>query len=104
MNAPLNKAIRAPECYTERKFQWGIDIGTRTCQELSGSADECLHAASHMMAYLLRIMEKERMNLLVKHMVVHSTVRRSGHHDDELEESIKTQSKTFGTKGNNTLV
>jgi hypothetical protein len=51
MNALLNEAIRAPERYTEQEFQRGIDIGTRTRQEPSGSADECLHAASHMMAF-----------------------------------------------------
>jgi hypothetical protein len=65
-------------------------IGTKTHQEPSGSTDKCLHAASHMMAYQLRITKKEMVNLLVKTMVVHSMVRRAGYHDDKLEKSVKT--------------
>ena len=42
-----------------------------------------------MMAYQLRTMEKERINLLVKTMVVHSAVRRTDHLDNELEEGVK---------------
>ena len=33
--------------------------------------------------------EKERMNLLVKTMAVHSGVRQAGHFNDKLEESVK---------------
>ena len=75
--------------YVEWEFHRGLDIGMRICQELSGSANKHLHVASHMMAYQLRTMEKKRMNLLVKTMAVHSTVRRTGHLDNKLEESVK---------------
>ena len=73
----------------EQEFQQGVDIGTRTHHEPSGSVDEHLHAASHMMAYCLRVIERERLDLLMKTMVVHSVVRRTGHQNDDLEESIK---------------
>ena len=66
-----------------------VDIGTRTRQEPSGSVDERLHAASHMMAYHLRVIKRERLDLLMKTMAVHSAVRRTGHQNDDLEESIK---------------
>ena len=42
-----------------------------------------------MMAYHLRVLEWERLDLLMKTMVVHSAVRRTGHQNDNLEESIK---------------
>ena len=85
----LNRAIDLPKRYAEQEFQQGVDIGTRTCQEPSGSVDECLHVASHMMAYHLRVIEGERLDLLMKTMVVHSAARRTGHQNDDLEESIK---------------
>ena len=89
MSPSLNRAIELPKCYAEQEFQRGVDIGTRTRQEPSGLVDERLHAASHMMAYHLRVIEGEQLDLLMKTMAVHSTARRTGHQNDDLEESIK---------------
>ena len=42
-----------------------------------------------MMAYHLRVTEREQLDLLMKTIAVHSMVRRTGHQNDNLEESIK---------------
>ena len=55
----LNRAMDLPKRYAEQEFQQGVNIGTRTHQEPTGSVDEHLHAASHMMAYHLRVIEGE---------------------------------------------
>ena len=50
MSLSLNRVIELPRCHIEQEFQWGVNIGTRMCQEPSGLVDDGLHAASHMMA------------------------------------------------------
>ena len=42
------------------------------------------------MVHHLRITEKERLDLLVRTMAVHSALNRASHHNDELEERIKS--------------
>ena len=42
------------------------------------------------MVHHLRITEKERLDLLVRTMTVHSALNRAGHHNDELKERIKS--------------
>ena len=84
-NPSLKRAIEFPECFMNKEFERGVDYGTRTCQEPVSSADEHLHTACHLMAHHLRITEKERLDLLVRTMAVHSTLNRAGHHNDELE-------------------
>ena len=42
------------------------------------------------MMHHLRITEKERLDLLVRTMAVHSALNRAGHHNDELEERVKS--------------
>ena len=73
-----------------KEFERGVDYGIRTCQEPVSSADERLHAACHLMVHHLRITEKERLDLLVRTMAVHSALNRAGHHNDELEERVKS--------------
>ena len=89
-NLSLERAIEFPEHFTNKKFERGVDYGTRTCQEPVSSADECLHVACHLMAHHLRIMEKERLDLLVRTMAVHSALNRAGHYNDKLEERVKS--------------
>ena len=89
-NLSLKRAIEFPECFTNKEFERGVDYGTRTRQEPVNSADECLHAACHLMAHHLRITEKERLDLLVRTMAVHSALNRAGHHNNKLEERVKS--------------
>ena len=42
------------------------------------------------MAHYLRIMEKERLDLLVRTMAVHFALNRAGYHNDKLEERVKS--------------
>ncbi|KAF8547067.1 hypothetical protein OG21DRAFT_1527403 [Imleria badia] len=88
-NATLKMAIMMPEFFAEKEFQRGHDLGSRMREEPAGSADKRLHAACHLMAHQLRKMEKERLDLLVKTMAVHSAARRASHINDNLDRSIK---------------
>ncbi|KAF8128379.1 hypothetical protein EV363DRAFT_1170514 [Boletus edulis] len=89
-NPLLEKAIGFPEHFAEKEFERGVDYGTRTRQEPISSADERLHVACHLMAHHLRVIEKERKDLLIKTVVVHSAVYRASHNDDEIEERVKS--------------
>ena len=89
-NLSLERAIEFPKHFVNKEFERGVDYGTRTCQEPVSSANEHLHAACHLMVHHLRIMEKERLDLLVRTMAVHSALNRAGHHNDELEECVKS--------------
>ena len=89
-NPSLKRAIEFPECFANKEFKRGIDYGTRTCQEPVSSADECLHAACHLMAHHLRITEKGRLDLLVRTIAVHSALNRAGHYNDKLEDRVKS--------------
>ena len=42
------------------------------------------------MAHHLRITEKERLDLLVRTMAVHSALNRAGHYNDKLEDRVKS--------------
>ena len=89
-NPSFKRAIEFLECFTNKEFKRGIDYGTGTCQEPVSSADKHLHAACHLMVHHLRITERERLDLLVRTMAVHSALNRAGHHNDELEERVKS--------------
>ena len=83
----------------EQGIKRGVDYGTRTHQEPVSLADKHLHAACYLMAHHLRIMEKKRLDLLVRTMVVHSALTKAGHHNNELEESKISHSGPYGPKG-----
>ena len=88
-NLSLKRLIKFPECFVNKEFKRAVNYETRTCQEPISFIDEHLHAACHLMVHYLRVMKKERLDLLVRTMAVQSALNRAGHHNDKLEESIK---------------